>query len=93
MKLSDVYDIASLTKILSTLPILIQEIDKGEFLFDNTLGSLSSKFKNTNKENLTFLEIMSYQSGIIPWVPFYQETLKKRDKRPSRKYYRTKESK
>ncbi len=93
VKLSDVYDIASLTKILSTLPILIQEIDKGEFLFDNTLGSLSSKFKNTNKENLTFLEIMSYQSGIIPWVPFYQETLKKRDKRPSRKYYRTKESK
>ena len=93
VKLSDVYDIASLTKILSTLPILIQEIDKGEFLFDNTLGSLSSKFKNTNKENLTFLEIMSYQSGIIPWVPFYLETLKKRDKRPSRKYYRTKESK
>ena len=93
VKLSDVYDIASLTKILSTLPILIQEIDKGEFLFDNTLGSLSSKFKNTNKENLTFLEIMSYQSGIIPWVPFYQETLRKRDKRPSRKYYRNKESK
>ena len=93
VKLSDVYDVASLTKILSTLPILMQEIDKGELLFDNTLGSLSSKFKNTNKENLTFLEIMSYQSGIIPWVPFYQETLKKRDKRPSRKYYRTKESK
>ena len=30
VKLSDIYDVASLTKILSTLPILIQEFDKGE---------------------------------------------------------------
>ena len=93
VKLSDVYDVASLTKILSTLPILIQEIDRGELLFSSTLGSLSPKFKNTNKENLTFLEVMSYQSGIIPWVPFYKKTLKRRDQRPSRKYYRSKESK
>ena len=92
VKLSDVYDVASLTKILSTLPILIQEIDKGELLFNSTLGSMSPKFKNTNKENLTFLEIMSYQSGIVPWVPFYKKTLKRKDKRPSRKYYRSKES-
>ena len=93
VKLSDVYDVASLTKILSTLPIIMQEFDKGELLFNNTLGSLSPKFKNTNKENLTFLEVMSYQSGIIPWVPFYKKTLKKRGQRPSRKYYRFKESK
>ena len=93
VKLSDVYDVASLTKILSTLPMLMQEFDKGTLSFNSTLGSLSSKFKNTNKENLTFLEVMSYQSGIIPWVPFYKKTLKRRDQRPSRKYYRSKESK
>ena len=93
VKLSDVYDVASLTKILSTLPMLMQEFDKGNISFNSTLGSLSSKFKNTNKENLTFLEVMSYQSGIIPWVPFYKKTLKRRDQRPSRKYYRSKESK
>ena len=93
VKLSDVYDVASLTKVLSTLPMLMQEFDKGNLSFNSTLGSLSSKFKNTNKENLTFLEVMSYQSGIIPWVPFYKKTLKRRDQRPSRKYYRSKESK
>ena len=93
VKLSDVYDVASLTKILSTLPMLMQEFDRGNLSFNSTLGSLSSKFKNTNKENLTFLEVMSYQSGIIPWVPFYKKTLKRRDQRPSRKYYRSKESK
>ena len=93
VKLSDVYDVASLTKVLSTLPMLMQEFDKGTLSFNSTLGSLSSKFKNTNKENLTFLEVMSYQSGIIPWVPFYKKTLKRRDQRPSRKYYRSKESK
>ena len=93
VKLSDIYDVASLTKILSTLPILIQEFDKGEIFFDDTLGSLSSKFKNTNKENLTFLEVMSYHSGIIPWVPFYKKTLRKKDQKPLRKYYRFKKSK
>ena len=88
VKLNDVYDLASLTKMLATLPIVIQEVDQRKFSFDTTLGELSSRFKKSNKANLSLKEILSHQSGIVPWVPFYKETLREKDGKLLRKYYR-----
>ncbi|MCH1517226.1 MAG: serine hydrolase [Flavobacteriaceae bacterium] len=88
VKLTDIYDLASLTKMLVTLPIVIQEVDQRKFNFDTTLGALSPRFKSTNKANLSLKEILSHQSGIVPWVPFYKETLREKDGKLLRKYYR-----
>lgn len=93
VELSDLYDVASLTKVLATLPLLMQEVDQGEMTFESTLGQLSPIFKGTNKADLTFKETLSHQSGIIPWVPFYKKTLRKKDGKRLRKYYRKKPSK
>ena len=93
VQLTDVYDVASLTKILATLPLLMQEVDQGKMHFDSTLGELSSRFVGTNKANLSFKEVLSHQSGIIPWIPFYKTTLRERDGKRLRKYYRNKPSK
>lgn len=89
--LNDVYDLASLTKILATLPLLIQEVEGGTMTFSSTLGELSSRFIGSNKDSLTFKEVLSHQSGIVPFIPFYKNTLR-RDK-PQRKYYRKDPSK
>ena len=93
VQLSDLYDVASLTKVLVTLPLLIQEVDQGKMSMESTLGEMSHLFKETNKDTLTFKETLSHQSGIIPWVPFYKSTLRKRDGKRLRKYYRKKSSK
>ena len=93
VKLSDIYDVASLTKILATLPIVIQEVDKNKFNLATTLGELSPRFKNTNKANLSLKEILSHQSGIVPWLPFYKETLREKDNKLLRKYYRDRATK
>jgi len=86
--INDIYDVASLTKILATLPLLMQEVDQNKIDFDSTLETLSPRFKGTNKANLTFKEVMSHQSGIVPWIPFYKETLHQKNDRLLRKYYR-----
>lgn len=93
VRLTDVYDVASLTKILATLPLLIQEVDQGKMNFDATLGALSPQFKGTNKADLTFKEVLSHQAGITPWIPFYKETLREKDGKRLRKFYRSKASK
>ncbi len=93
VQLTDVYDVASLTKILAALPLLIQEIDQKKMSFESTLGSLSNQFKGTNKADLTFKEVLSHQAGITPWIPFYKETLRERDAKRLRKYYRSNASK
>ena len=93
VQLTDVYDVASLTKILATLPLLMQEVDRGKMNFESTLEELSPRFRESNKATLRFKEVLSHQSGIVPWIPFYKSTLRERDGKLLRKYYRDRPSK
>lgn len=93
VQLTDVYDVASLTKVLATLPLLMQEVDQDKMAFESKLGELSTQFKGTNKADLTLQEVLSHQAGITPWIPFYKETLRERNVKRLRKYYRSNSSK
>ena len=87
VKNTDLYDVASLTKILSTLPIVMQEFDKGKINIQTTLGEMLPDFKNSNKSNITFADLLSHQAQLKAWEPFYKATLNA-DGKPSDLYYR-----
>lgn len=93
VSLTDVYDLASLTKILATLPLAMQAVDQGVFSLEDSLGKLSVQFRSSNKENLELRKVLSHQSGLVPWIPFYQTTLKGKNNKLNRKYYRSKKTK
>ncbi|MBT3611344.1 MAG: serine hydrolase [Flavobacteriales bacterium] len=76
VKNSDVYDIASITKIASTVPLLMQMVDEGDLNIDDELGKYL-ELDSTNKEHLIIREILAHQAGLYPWIPFYQQTLVK----------------
>ena len=65
---TDIYDLASLTKILTTLPILIQEVDQNKLTLDTTLGSLKDEWKNSNKADIRIKDMLSHQSKIIRFI-------------------------
>lgn len=70
-----VYDLASLTKILATLPMIMKMYDDGVLKFEHTLGQWLPDFKNTDKANITIKEMLLHESGLSPWIPFYKYTL------------------
>jgi beta-glucosidase-like glycosyl hydrolase/CubicO group peptidase (beta-lactamase class C family) len=84
---STLYDLASLTKILATLPMVMKLYENKDIDFDTKLGELLPELKNSNKKNITTLEILSHYGKLKPWIPFYLATLNP-DKTPSDKYYR-----
>lgn len=84
-----VYDLASLTKILATLPMIMKAYQDGKISMNTRLGALLPELKNSNKRNITVLEILSHYGRLKPWIPFYTSTLDNKNK-PSEKYYRTK---
>lgn len=88
VKNTDVYDLASLTKMLATLPNLMQLYDKGEFKLDEKLGKMLPAFAKTDKKNIIAKDMLLHQARFQPWMPFYQETLDSL-KRPDSLYYRT----
>lgn len=85
---SDIYDVASLTKVLSTLPNIMQLKEKEIVNFDTTLSEMLPVFEGSNKENATLLDMLTHQARFQPWIPFYQNTLNAK-KKPDIKYYRS----
>lgn len=87
VKNNDIYDVASLTKMISTLPNVMQLFDKNKVELDTKLGKMLPLFNDSDKENITFKDLLSHQARLQAWIPFYKETLDK-DQKPSGEYYR-----
>jgi len=85
------YDLASLTKILSTLPLVMQAVDEGLLNLETSLSELLPELENTDKAFITIQEVLSHYGRLTPWIPFYKETLNRRGQRRS-KFYRNKQT-
>jgi CubicO group peptidase (beta-lactamase class C family) len=76
----NLYDLASVTKVTTGLPILMKLYGEGKFDLDAPLKTYLPEFKNSNKADLTFREILAHQAGLEPYIVFWQKTLKKNGK-------------
>ena len=93
VKFNTIYDVASLTKILATLPLTMELIDSGVIDLDSTLGELLPAYQNTDKEAITVQEMLSHFAQLKPWIPFYVSTLDSVTQKPDPKFYKSKLSK
>jgi len=87
VKNTHLYDVASLTKILATLPLLMELYEKGEFNLNTTLKELLPETAATNKADITVKELLSHVGRLKAWYPFYTFTLDSITKKPSKEYY------
>ena len=74
VKSTDVYDVASLTKILASLPMMMKAEEDKKIKLTSTVKSILPAFKNSNKDTLTVLEILSHYGRLKAWIPFYKNT-------------------
>ena len=89
VKTTDLYDVASVTKVLAATTLMMKAYDMGMYRLDDKLGDLMPLLKNTNKDTIRVKEALSHYAKIKSWIPFYLETIDKR-KRPMKKYYHKK---
>lgn len=77
VRLTDLYDLASLTKISSSLAALMKLHDEGKFRLDATLGDYLRRFKRSNKADIAMSDLLTHQGRLMPFIPFYQKTFRK----------------
>jgi beta-glucosidase-like glycosyl hydrolase/CubicO group peptidase (beta-lactamase class C family) len=87
VKNTDIYDVASLTKVLATLPMVMKQYDKKRISLDTHLCQMLPLFENSNKADATLLDMLTHQARFQPWIPFYKNTLDSL-KHPDSLYYR-----
>ncbi|MDB4583769.1 serine hydrolase [Draconibacterium sp.] len=72
---SDIYDWASITKVTGPLPALMKMVDEKKINIDAPFSNYWPDFKNSNKKNLKFREILAHQARLEPWIPFWTTAL------------------
>ncbi|SFU65152.1 beta-glucosidase [Pustulibacterium marinum] len=85
---TDLYDVASLTKILATLPEMMKTVEEEKINLNTKLKKLLPELENTNKGNISLLDLLTHTGRLEAWIPFYVYTLDKKHM-PDTTYYRT----
>nr|WP_318345084.1 glycoside hydrolase family 3 N-terminal domain-containing protein [Muricauda sp. D6] len=81
-----VYDLASLTKILATLPIIMKMEEEGKIALNDTFKDLIPGYVDTDLKDVTVLKALSHYGRLPAWIAFYIDTLTK-DRKPSPEFY------
>jgi beta-N-acetylhexosaminidase len=76
VKESDIYDLASISKISTALPAIMKLYDEAKFDLEAGIDDYLPYFKNSNKEEIAFRKILAHQAGFKPWIPYWKNTLR-----------------
>jgi len=64
-----IFDIASMTKVISTTAAVMHLVDTGKLSLDQTLGEILPEFAHTDKANITIQQLLTHRSGLWQWQP------------------------
>ncbi|MBK5272660.1 MAG: serine hydrolase, partial [Bacteroidia bacterium] len=70
-----IFDLASVTKISATTIAVMKLYEQGKLNIKKPLGNYLPWVRGTNKANLIIENILLHQAGLVPFIPFYKETI------------------
>ena len=78
VKTSDIYDLASLTKVTATTPSIMKLVSEGKINLDDKVGEYFPEFKKEPKNEVTIAHLLRHDSGLPPFRIYVNE-LKSRE--------------
>lgn len=71
VSLDTIYDCASLTKVVVTLPLLLKLLEQGQVHLKEPISSYLSQFRKGQKALITIQHLLTHTSGLKPFVNGY----------------------
>ncbi len=71
---TDLYDLASITKIAASVPAIMRLIEEEALDLGKTLGYYLPELEGTNKYDLVIKDVLMHQARLQSWIPFYYDT-------------------
>lgn len=71
---TDLYDLASISKIASALPALMKLHSEGKFDLDASIDDYLPYFRGSNKAGVPFRDILAHQARFKPWIQYWSST-------------------
>lgn len=70
-RVSDIFDLASLTKTTATTPTVMRLVEEGKLNLDTNIGAYIPKARALPMNPILVREVMLHQAGFIPYIPFH----------------------
>jgi CubicO group peptidase (beta-lactamase class C family) len=74
-----IFDLASLTKVLATTPLVMLQVERGALGLDDPVGRYIACWRGADREDVTVRDLLAHCGGLVAYVPFYQD-LRGRDR-------------
>lgn len=71
-----IYDLASLTKVSATLQAVMFMQERGLIDIYKKVSVYLPELKNTNKKDITIVDMLTHQAGLVPFIPLWNQTVK-----------------
>lgn len=82
----DLYDLASVTKVLAPVPALMMLADQKKFLVTKKMSDYWPDWKGSNKEGILVSDLLSHQARLRPGVTLWPKTVDENGKYKSEYY-------
>ncbi len=72
-----VYDLASVTKVSSTLPAIMKLYDEKKIALQDNIGKFVKETKGSDKNDIRIRELLFHESGLVAFIPYYTTAIDK----------------
>jgi CubicO group peptidase (beta-lactamase class C family) len=69
---TDIYDLASVTKAIATVPAIMKLYDTKKITLTDPLSRFVKELKNTDKSQINIQDALFHESSLPSFLPFYQ---------------------
>lgn len=85
-QVDDIYDLASVTKVSTGLPLLMKLYGEKKIDLDLPIYHYIPELKCSNKKKITLRQVLAHQARLEPYIVFWQDALKKNGKFKARSF-------
>jgi CubicO group peptidase (beta-lactamase class C family) len=68
-----IFDLASLTKVIATTPIVIQQVERGVLALEDPVSGHIAEWRSDDRADVTLRDLLAHCSGLPVWRPFFRE--------------------
>ena len=68
-----IFDLASLTKVMSTTPLLMQQVERGRVALDDAVARHLPAWRGLDRESVTIRDLLAHCGGLTAYLPFFRD--------------------
>jgi CubicO group peptidase (beta-lactamase class C family) len=72
-QLDTIFDLASLTKVLSTAALALRQVERGVIGLDDRVADHLMSWRGSEREDVTIRDLLAHCSGLAAHVPLYRD--------------------